>query len=62
MGYNTNKSIKVSVTGDSSESMEWKVNLDLTLTGFQDSFSLIYEDDNNIITEASDNLVTQLNL
>ena len=55
----TNQSIKVSVTGDASESIEWKINLDLTITTFADAMSLIFEDGNNIITEASDNLTTE---
>tara|TARA_R100000700_G_C3167493_1_gene142433 strand:- start:69 stop:1976 length:1908 start_codon:yes stop_codon:yes gene_type:complete len=57
----TNQSIKVSVTGDASESIEWKIGLNLTKIGFQDVYSFIYEDGDNIITEDSNNLVSELN-
>ena len=58
----TNQAIKVSVTGDASESMQWKVNIDLAEVSFLDTYNFIFEDGNNVITEASDDLVTELNI
>ena len=57
----TNQAIKVSVTGEASDTIEWKIGLNLTKIGFQDVYSFIYEDGNNIITEDSNNLVSELN-
>ena len=42
--------------------MQWKVNIDLAEVSFLDTYDFIFEDGNNVITEASDDLVTQLNL
>ena len=61
-GDNTNQSIKVSVTGDASDDIIWSVFLNVFTTGYKQPYSIIYEDGNNIITEASDNLTTQINI
>ena len=61
-GDNTNQSIKVSVTGDASDDIIWSVFLNVFSTGYKQPYSIIYEDGNNIITEASDNLTTQINI
>ena len=40
----------------------WSVFLNVFTTGYKQPYSIIYEDGNNIITEASDNLTTQINI
>ena len=58
----TNQTIKVSVVGEASESVEWKININLAEVSFLDTYDFIFEDGNNVITEASDDLVTELNI
>jgi hypothetical protein len=58
----TNQAIKVSVVGEASESVEWKININLAEVSFLDTYDFIFEDGNNVITEASDDLVTELNI
>lgn len=56
---NTNKTIKLTVIGEASDTVVWKSVIDSSIVTFEDPLNLIYEDDNNIITEASDNLTTE---
>ena len=58
----TNQTIKVSVVGEASESVVWKININLAEVSFLDTYDFIFEDGNNVITEASDDLVTELNI